>query len=121
MMLFSSFGYEIDRQFGWSVGQVTATDLGRFALKTALFWRATTPAICGLVLVPQFPEPGQTWVDVGGVLAKSAPIVLKSGPAEAVITLLVIVLLLMFPAVESRRDDTQPSQPATLAAHMLFV
>src|SRR5260370_30224083 len=82
---------------------------------------ATTPAICGLVLVPQFPEPGQTWVDVGGVLAKSAPIVLKSGPAEAVLTLLVIVLLMMSTAVESRSEIPPPSQPATLSDMILLV
>jgi len=36
MMLFSSFGTEADRQFGWPVGQVDGRTVeGRFALKIA--------------------------------------------------------------------------------------
>src|SRR5258708_39851312 len=119
MMLFSSFGLEMDRQFGWPVGQVTATVAGRFALRIALFWMATTPAGCGSVVVPQFAV--QVCAGAGGVLASGAPRVLNSGPAEAVVELKAIVLLMTFTAVESSSEIPAPSQPATLSAMMLFV
>src|SRR5712691_5731468 len=57
----------------------------------------------------------------GGVLARGAPIVLKSGPAEAVLELKAIVLLMMFTATESVSEIPAPSQPATLSAMMLLV
>src|SRR6266853_4218677 len=94
---------------------------GRFALKIALFWIATTPATCGCVVTPQFAEPGQVWLVPGGVLDNTAPSVLKSGPAEAVLELKAIVLLMMFTAVESCSEIPAPSQPATLSAMMLLV
>src|SRR5216684_5706305 len=57
----------------------------------------------------------------GGVLASGAPIVLNSGPADAVLELKAIVLLTMFTAVESSSEIPAPSQPATLSAMMLLV
>ncbi len=46
---------------------------------------------------------------------------LKRGPAEAVLELNAIVLLMMFTWVESSSEIPAPSQPATLSAMMLLV
>ncbi len=55
------------------------------------------------------------------VLAKGAPTVLKSTPDEAVVSLEMIVLLMMFTFNASSREIPAPSQPATLLAMMLLV
>src|SRR6266550_8695895 len=123
MMLFSSFGTETDRQLRWPVWQVTVTVAGRFALKTAPFCMATTPAGCGRVVMPQpvvQGAPGAPGAG-GGVLPNGAPIVVNSGPAEAVLVLKAIVLLMMFTATESVREIPAPSQPATLSVMISLV
>ena len=55
------------------------------------------------------------------VLASGAPIVLKSTPDEAVVSLDMIVLLMMFTSSASSSEIPAPSQPATLLTMMLFV
>ena len=55
------------------------------------------------------------------VLAKGAPIVLKSTPAEAVLSLDTTVLLMMFTFRASSKEIPAPSQPATLLVMMLLV
>src|SRR4029077_8999298 len=55
------------------------------------------------------------------VLARGAPRVLKSTPDEAVVSLDIIVLLMMFTASPSSSEIPAPSQPATLLAMMLLV
>ncbi len=55
------------------------------------------------------------------VLAKGAPIVLKSTPDEAVLSLDMIVLLMMFTFNASSSETPAPSQPATLLTMMLLV
>src|SRR5947207_6625685 len=92
MMLFSSFGYEYRLQaplvaafvpvpWKWPGGQTTGV-AARFAVKTALFCIATTPATCACDDVPQFAVQGGP-----GWLATGAPSVLKSTPDEAVLAL----------------------------------
>ncbi len=66
------------------------------------------------------PQPVVQTV-VRGVLDNGAPIVLNSGPADAVLELKAIVLLMMFTAVESSSEIPAPSQPATLSVMMLLV
>src|SRR5437879_4837637 len=126
MMLFSSFGYETNLQaplvaafvpvpWKWPGGQTTGV-AARFAIRTALFCSATTPAICGADVVPQFV------VQVGPCeLAIGAPRVLKSIPDEAVLALNAIVLLMMFTLGESSSEIPAPSHPATLSTMMLLV
>src|SRR6516162_4776922 len=55
------------------------------------------------------------------VLAKGAPMVLKSTPAEAVLSLDMTVLLMMFTFRASSKEIPAPSQPATLLVMMLLV
>src|ERR1035437_6157009 len=82
----------------------------------ALFWTATRPAGCGNDTVPQLA------VHVGpDALAKGAPSVLKSTPAEAVVSLEIMVLLTRFTSRASWSEIPAPSQPATLLAMMLLV
>ena len=125
-MLFSSFGYEYRLQaplvaafvpvpWKWPGGQTTGV-AARFAVKTALFCIATTPATCACDDVPQFA------VQVGpGWLATGPPRVLKSTPDEAVLALNEIVLLMMFTLGESTSEIPAPSHPATLSTMMLLV
>src|SRR6266853_4871640 len=126
MTLFSSFGYETNLQaplvaalvpvpWKWPAGQTTGV-AARFAIKTALFWIATTPATCGCDVVPQFAvQVGPCW------LAMGAPRVLKSTPEEAVLAFNAIVLLMMFTLGESTSEIPAPSHPATLSTMMLLV
>src|SRR5207237_3167559 len=126
MMLFSSFGYETDVQaalvaalvpvpWKWPGGQTTGV-AARFAIKTALFRCAATPAICARDVVPQFAvQVGPCW------LARGAPRVLKSTPDEAVLAFNAIVLLMMFTLGESSSEIPAPSHPATLSTMMLLV
>src|SRR5437588_10856862 len=126
MMLFSSFGYETDLQaplvaalvpvpWKWPGGQTTGV-AARFAIKTALFRCAATPAICARDVVPQFAvQVGPCW------LARGAPRVLKSTPDEAVLAFNAIVLLMMFTLGESTSEIPAPSHPATLSTMMLLV
>src|SRR2546430_175722 len=77
---------------------------------------ATSPAGCGAEVVPQFV------VHVGpDELARGAPSVLNSTPEEAVVSLEMIVLLMMFATNASCSEIPAPSQPATLSAMMLLV
>src|SRR5256885_8630086 len=77
---------------------------------------ATSPAGCGADVVPQFE------VHVGpDELARGAPSVLNSTPEEAVVSLEMIVLLMMFATNASCSEIPAPSQPATLSAMMLLV
>src|SRR5208283_1406842 len=88
---------------------------GRFACRTALLSTLTSPDTCGHeVSVPttQF-APDE--------LARGAPIVVNRIPAEAVVELETIVLLMMFAFSASNREMPPPSQPATLSAMMLLV
>src|SRR6516225_7942292 len=55
------------------------------------------------------------------VLAKGAPMVLKSTPAEAVLSLDMTVLLMMLTFRASNKEIPAPSQPATLLVMMLLV
>src|SRR5215469_13396850 len=55
------------------------------------------------------------------VLPKGAPRVLKSTPAEAVLSLDMTVLLMMLVFRASSREIPAPSQPATLLTMMLLV
>src|SRR5215469_7322165 len=55
------------------------------------------------------------------VLPKGAPRVLKSTPAEAVLSLDMTVLLMMLVFSASSREIPAPSQPATLLTMMLLV
>ena len=73
--------------------------------------------------MPQFAVQGAPGAPGagGGVLLNGAPIVVNSGPAEAVLELKAIVLLMMFTATESVREIPAPSQPATLSTMMLLV
>src|SRR3989440_299537 len=126
MMLFSSFGYETDLQaplvaalvpvpWKWPGGQTTGV-AARFAIKTALFRCAATPAICARDVVPQFAvQVGPCW------LARGAPRVLKSTPDEPVLAFKAIVLLMMFTLGESHSEIPAPSHPATLSTMMLLV
>src|SRR5258708_3614829 len=113
-MLFSSFGVEIDLQFGWPVGQVTAT-AARFAERTALCWITTNPPGCGHAAAVPFMQLDPC------VLAIGPPSVVKSTPEDAVLVLETIVLLTMFTSTESTSEIPAPSQPATLSAMMLLV
>src|ERR1700756_5659480 len=54
-------------------------------------------------------------------LAKGSPIVVKSMPDDAVVSLDMIVLLMMFTFNASSRETPPPSQPATLLTMMLLV
>src|ERR1019366_8677899 len=54
-------------------------------------------------------------------LAKGAPMVVNRIPAEAVVELETIVLLMMFAFSASSSEIPAPSQPATLSAMMLLV
>src|SRR5664279_3026686 len=56
-----------------------------------------------------------------GEPASGAPRVLNSGPAEAVLSLEMTVLLMKFTTRESTSDTPAPSQPATLLVMMLLV
>src|SRR5580700_5523158 len=77
---------------------------------------ATSPAGCAADVVPQLVvHVGPCW------LASGAPSVLKSTPAEAVLALDAIVLLMMSTARESCSEIPAPSHPATLLEMMLLV
>src|ERR1700741_1434956 len=132
-MLFSSFGYETLLQPPfvavapapvWKRPRgATRAQLARFACKIALCWMATNPATWGCEFTPQFvvqgtPGPGGPG---GGVLANWAPLVLKSGPADAVLLLKTMVLLMTFTLGASSSEIPPPSQPATLFATILLV
>src|SRR5580765_1229319 len=85
------------------------------AVRTVLFGMLTSPATCGhdvVVEVVQFLPPE---------LASGAPIVSKSTPDDAVLSLEAIVLLMMFTLRASSSATPAPSQPATLFAMMLLV
>src|SRR5262249_21354335 len=95
-------------------GQITL--FGNDDTSCELFWTATSPAGWGLEVVPQFA------VQVGPLLlANGAPRVLKSTPDDAVLSLDMTVLLMMFTLNASISEMPAPSQPATLLATMLLV
>src|SRR5215469_5776069 len=132
MMLFSSFGYDTRLQlpllaaaapvpWKWPGGHTTVNG-ARFADKTALCWMATTPAGCGHVVVAVVLGSGQlTALKVPPWLASGDPRVLNRIPAEPVLSLWAMVLLMMFTIGESCSEIAPPSQPATLLTTMLFV
>src|SRR5437660_11240027 len=76
----------------------------------------TSPPTCGQDAVPAAFLQFTPWV-----LAKGAPMVSNSTPAEAVLSLCITVLLTKFTASESSRETPPPSQPATLLTMMLLV
>src|SRR5438132_3395948 len=90
---------------------------GKFAARVALFCTLTSPATCGhdAVVLPVCMQL-LCWV-----LATGAPTVLNSTPADAVLSLDMIVLLMMFTFNASSRETPPPSQPATLLTMMLLV
>ncbi len=97
---------------------------GKLALSTALFWMLTSPAGCATEVVHgTVHTPPASLVPAHGPceLARGAPRVLNSTPAEAVVSLDMTVLLMMFTFNASCSDTPPPSQPATLLAMMLFV
>src|SRR4029077_4603789 len=124
-MSFQSSGYETVLQVPlttpvvpvpppWKAGQVMLA--GKFATRVALFCTLTRPATCGhdAVVLP-------VWMQLlCWVLAKGAPMVLNSGPAEAVLSFDTIVLLMMLTFNASSSDTPAPSQPATLLTMMLL-
>src|ERR1700692_832163 len=90
---------------------------GKLATRVALFCTLTRPAICGHdAVVPPLWTQVLCWV-----LAKGAPMVLNSGPAEAVLSFAMIVLLMMLTFNASSSDTPAPSHPATLSTMMLWV
>src|SRR5579883_1799663 len=125
-MLLVSSGYETERQAPLVAlvpgakcpgGQVTVA--GRFADSTALFWILTRPAGWGQDAPPEaVVQFCAVWGE--GTLARGAPMVVASGPAEAVVVLETTVLLTMSRYRASRAEIPAPSQPATLSATMLF-
>src|SRR5207237_4553676 len=99
----------------WPAGQVMLA--GKFATRVALFCTLTSPATCGhdAVVLPVCMQL-LCWV-----LATGAPTVLNSTPADAVLSLDMIVLLMMSTFNASSRETPPPSQPATLLTMMLLV
>src|SRR5712692_9458668 len=116
MTLLNSSGYESDVQFGWPGGQVTVSPAIE-AIRFGVLRVVTSPATWGAEVVLEVVRlvPG------GGTLAKGAPSVLVSTPEDAVESLEIIVLLMMFTAKASCSETPPPSQPATLLAMMLLV
>src|SRR6266850_8484130 len=90
---------------------------GKFATRVALFCTLTSPATCGHDAV----KPPACMQLLCWVLANGAPSVLNSTPADAVLSLDMIVLLMMFAFNASSREIPAPSQPATLLTMMLLV
>src|SRR5258708_36002967 len=89
----------------------------KLATSVALFCTLTRPATCGhdAVVLP-------VWMQLlCWVLAKGAPMVLNSGPAEAGLSFDMIGLLLMLTLNESSSDTPAPSQPATLSPMLVLV
>src|SRR5437016_13961907 len=82
---------------------------GKFATRVALFCTLTSPATCGhdAVVLPVCMQL-LCWV-----LATGAPTVLNSTPADAVLSLDMIVLLMMFTFTASCRETPPPSHRAT--------
>src|SRR5207253_5216482 len=107
----------------WPAGQVMVA--GRFATRVALFWMLTRPAGWGADVVAEFVICGGQGLPFAGshvgVLASGAPSVLNSTPDDAVLSLDMIVLLMMFAFNASSRETPPPSQPATLLTMMLLV
>src|SRR5206468_1640457 len=94
-----------------------------------VFLMVTKPAGCGICAAlwsRQFGSCGLVVKSVvglqpgGGDEASTAPSVLKSTPADAVVSFETIVLLTMVTFRASSIDTPAPSQPATLFAMMLF-
>ena len=100
-------------------GQVTLA--GRFNASCTLFLALTRPATWGHEPVPVFTVQMTFLVGSTGALASCANSEPKSGPADAVESLLTMVLLTMFTKSASCREMPAPSQPATLLAMTLLV
>src|SRR5271165_5559658 len=88
---------------------------GKFACRPELFWMLTSPETCGHEVSVPITQL------VPSELARGAPIVVNRIPAEAVVELETIVLLMMFTFRASTKEIPAPSQPATLSAMMLLV
>src|SRR5882724_997503 len=111
----------------WPAGQITRP--GNDAIRFGVWRIVTSPAgwkvesgarpeqlgSCGRVGSCCGLQPG------GGTLALGAPSVLKSTPAEPVVSLEITVLLMKSTFNESCIETPPPSQPATLFAMMLLV
>src|SRR5882724_780447 len=111
----------------WPAGQITRP--GNDAIRFGVFCIVTNPTgwkvefgagpvqlgSCGWVGSGCGLQPG------GGTLALGAPSVLKSTPAEPVVSLEITVLLMKFTFSASCIETPPPSQPATLFAMMLLV
>src|ERR1700730_15022692 len=83
------------------------------------------PAGCGVEVVTGVVQIPWAFLPPGGhgpcVLARGARRVLKSTPAEAVVSLDAMVLLMMSRFRASSSEMPAPSQPATLLSMMLLV
>src|SRR5512135_325129 len=85
-----------------------------------VFRIVTSPALWLVEVVTQ-PTPVAVSQGVVGELESGAPRVLKSTPAEAVVSLATTVLLKNFTANASSIETPPPSHPATLFVMMLLV
>src|SRR5579863_6970988 len=102
-MSFSSKGTEIRAHVGTPPpllpcpeGQrIPAGPTGTLDCRTALFWMLTSPAGCGVEVVTQGVVPVYGCGHGPWLLASGAPIVLKSTPADAVVSFDMTVLLTM--------------------------
>src|SRR5438128_10939116 len=95
----------------------------KFATSVALFWMLTRPAGWGAdVVVELVVFGGQGLPFAGshvGALANGAPSVLNSTPADAVVSLDMIVSLIMFAMTAPSRETPAPGQPPTRFAMRL--
>src|ERR1700680_1355271 len=113
MMLFASTGIETWVQFARPFGQATP-GLVNAGTSSALCLCVDTPAGKNVELVTGLP-PG------GAVLALGAPSVSNSTPADAVVSLDMIVLFSNVTLTASSSETPPPSQPATLFTMMLLL
>src|SRR5215468_4372590 len=99
------------------------------SIRVGVFLMVTNPAGCGIcaaLWLRQFGSCGLVVKSVvglqpgGGDAASTAPSVLKSTPADAVVSFETMVLFTRVARRASSMDTPAPSQPATLFAMMLF-
>ncbi len=122
-MLFSSSGYEYDRQV-----PLVAVDRPGVVVRRAgdrrRQIRRQAPRCSGSSRAPRAADTKSRCRStqlVPSELASGAPSVLNSMPAEAVVEFDTIVLLMMLTFSASSSEMPAPSQPATLLAMMLLV
>src|SRR6476646_636517 len=92
------------------------TRKGSEELRSELLRMVATPAACGAEVIIEVD-----WFVSPGALPSGAPMVLNSTPEDAVVSLDMIVLLIMFTTSASCSETPAPSQPATLLLMMLLV